>query len=110
MEPFPKQKLATLKLIDVKKVDIDLFCCCSVPEVKGLGPGIACDTCDKWYLQKCEGVKGSRIAKNIPYKCRKCQVTHSQANQNKSQTEKDKKVKKIIMEQKNNRQLNLVEN
>ena len=60
-----------------KKVDIDLFCCCSVPEVKGLGPWIACDTCDKWYLQKCEGVKGSRTAKNIPYKCRKCQVTHS---------------------------------
>ena len=57
MEPFPKQKLATLRLIDIKKVDIDLFCCCSVPEVKGLGPWIACDTCDKLYLQKCEGVK-----------------------------------------------------
>ena len=50
MEPFPKQKLATLRLIDVKKVHIDLFCCCSVPEVKGQGPWIACDTGDIWYL------------------------------------------------------------
>ena len=47
MEPFPKQKLVTPTGIEVINIDIDLFCCCSVPDVKGLGPWIACDVCDK---------------------------------------------------------------
>ena len=63
MEPFPKQKLVTPIEIEVINIDIDLFCCCSVPDVKGLGPWIACDVCDKWYLQKCEGVTGDKILK-----------------------------------------------
>ena len=41
MEPFPKKILKTPKEIKIVSVDIDLFCCCSVPDVKGLGPWIA---------------------------------------------------------------------
>ena len=55
-------------------VDIELLCCCSVPDVKGLGPWIACDVCDQWYLQKCEGVNGSKIPKGILYTCKNCQI------------------------------------
>ena len=51
-ELFPKKKLKNIKEIKIVSVDIDLFCCCSVPDVKGLGLWIACDVCDQWYLQK----------------------------------------------------------
>ena len=57
---FPKKKLKTLKEIKIVSIDIDLFCSCSVPDVKGLGPWIACDVCDQWYLQKCEGISGKK--------------------------------------------------
>ena len=74
MEPFPKKKFKKSKEIRVVSVDIELLCCCSVPNVKGLGPWIACDVCDKWYLQKCEGVNGSKIPKSILYACKNCQI------------------------------------
>ena len=52
MEPFPKQKLKAPKQINVASVNTDMFCCCSMPDVKGIGPWIACDVCDKWCQQK----------------------------------------------------------
>ena len=38
--------------IEIKEisVDIQLLYCCSVPDIKFLGPWIACDVCDQWYL------------------------------------------------------------
>ena len=73
MEPFPKRKLTATKMIDVVSVDIDLLCCCSIPDVKGLGPWIACDYCDNCFLQECEGIDGCKIPKNQSYRCKKCQ-------------------------------------
>ena len=70
MEPFPKEKMQQIRTIKVSSIDIDLFCCCSVPEVSGLGPWIAYDTCDQWYLQKCEGINGKKIHKNQLYICK----------------------------------------
>ena len=74
MEPFPKKKFKKSKEIRVVSVDIELLCCCSVPDVKGLGPWIACDVCDQWYLQQCEGVNGSKIPKGILYTCKNSQI------------------------------------
>ena len=50
MGPFPKEKMRDPRCIKVASVGTDLYCCCSVPDLKGLGPWIACDTCDQWYL------------------------------------------------------------
>ena len=55
----------------VSSIDIDLFCCCSVPDISSLGLWIACDTCDQWYLQKCEGKNGKKIPKDQLYICKK---------------------------------------
>ena len=63
IEPFPKRKLTATKMIDVVSVDIDLLCSCSIPDVTGLGPWIACDYCDNWFLQECEGIDGGKIPK-----------------------------------------------
>ena len=35
MEPFPKKKLKEPMKIEVISIDIDLLCCCSIPDVKG---------------------------------------------------------------------------
>ena len=64
MEPFPKEKNARIKIYQVSSINIDLFCCCSVPDVSGLEPWISCNTCDQWYLQKCEGTNGKKIPKD----------------------------------------------
>ena len=74
MEPFPKKKLKTLKVIKIVSIDIDLFCFCSVPDAKGLGSWISCDVCDQWYLQKCEGINGKKIPRRKLYTCKKCQA------------------------------------
>ena len=63
MEPFPKEKMQELRSIKVSSIDIDLFCCCSVPDVSGLGPWIACDICNQRYLQKCECIHGKKYQK-----------------------------------------------
>ena len=47
---------------------------CSIPDVKGLGPWIACDVCDQWYLQKCEGINANNIPKTKLYVCKMCKV------------------------------------
>ena len=49
MEPFPKRKLKSVNKIDTIKVKILLLCCCSLPEVKCLGPWTVCDDHNKWY-------------------------------------------------------------
>ena len=68
MELFPKEKkMQELRSIKASSIDIDLFCCCPVPDVSGLGPWIACNTCDQWYLQKCEGINGKKIPKDQLY-------------------------------------------
>ena len=54
MEPFPKEKLVEPLEIKVLSIDLNLFCCCSVQDVKGLGLWIACDVHYPWYLQRCE--------------------------------------------------------
>ena len=74
MEPFPKKKLKEPMKIEVISIDIDLLCCCSIPDVKGLGPWIACDVCDQWYLQKCEGINANKIPKTKLYVCKMCKV------------------------------------
>ena len=33
MEPFPKKTLGTPKRFTVKSINIDLLCCCSIPDV-----------------------------------------------------------------------------
>ena len=73
MEPFPKEKIKPKK-IKVESIVIDLFCCCSIPDVKGIGPWIACYVCDQWYLQKCEGINGNEIPRNQQYICKKCSI------------------------------------
>ena len=72
MEAFPKEKMQQIRTIKVSNIDIDLFCCCSVLEVSGLGPWIACHTCNQWYFQKCEGINGKKIPKNQLYICKNC--------------------------------------
>ena len=74
MEPFPKIKLSTVREVKIVSVDIDLLCCCSVPDVKGLGPWIAHDVCDQWYLQQCKGIDGDKISKRQLYTCKKYQA------------------------------------
>ena len=49
MEQFPKEKLLESLEIKAVSIDFDLFCCCWVKDVKGLGPWIACNVCDQWY-------------------------------------------------------------
>ena len=44
-----------------------------MPDIQGCGPWIACDVCDKWYLQACEGIDRNKIPKNKLYTCRQCQ-------------------------------------
>ena len=73
MEPFAKEKMQELRSIKVSSTDIDLFCCCSLPDVSGPGSWIACNTCDQWYLQKCEGINRKKIPKVQMYICKKCQ-------------------------------------
>ena len=72
MEPIPKISLNSPRNITVVTIEMDLFCCCNVPDVQGIGPWIACDKCDHWYLQKCEGILGKRICKTEEYTCKKC--------------------------------------
>ena len=72
MEPFPKISLNSPRNITVVTIEMDLFCCCNVPDVQGIGPWIACDKCDHWYLQKCEGILGKRFHKTEEYTCEKC--------------------------------------
>ena len=72
IEPFPKKKLKEPLKIEVISIDIDLLCCCSIPDVKGLGPWIACDIWDQWYLQKCEGI--NKFPKTKLYVCKMCKV------------------------------------
>ena len=72
MEPFPKISLNSPRNITVVTIEMDLFCCCNVPDVPGIGPWITCDKCDHWYLQKCDGVLGKRIPKTEKYTCKKC--------------------------------------
>ena len=74
MEPFPKIKLSTVREVIILSVDIDFLCCCSVPDLKGLGSWIVCDICDQSYLQHCEGIDGDKIPKMQWYTCKKCQV------------------------------------
>ena len=57
-----------------KKTYSDLFCCCSSPYVKGLGPWIICDICKQWYLQKCEGMDNTKMKTNQMYICKICSV------------------------------------
>ena len=61
MQPLPKKKLNTPREMKVGIVDIEFLCCCPVPDVKGLGPWIACDGCDQWYLQRCDVVHCGHI-------------------------------------------------
>ena len=72
MGPFPKQRIMPSRKINIITFDIDLLCCCSIPDVTGLGPWIVCDIGDQWYLQKCEGIYGKKIPKNKKYTCKKC--------------------------------------
>ena len=72
MEPFPKISLNSPRNITVVTIEMDLFYCCNVPDVQGIGPWIACDKCDCWYLQKCEGILGKRIHKAEEFTCKKC--------------------------------------
>ena len=73
MEPFPKEKMQELRSIKVSSIDINLFCCCSVLDVVGLVPWIACNTCDQWYLQKYEGINGKKIPNDQLCICKKFQ-------------------------------------
>ena len=74
MKTFPKEKMREARCMKVASIDIDLYCCCSVPDVKGLGSWIAFDTCDQSYLQKCKGINVNKIPKNQSYTCKKCQI------------------------------------
>ena len=71
---IPKTKVESIQQISVASVNIDLFYFSSMPGVKGIGPWIACEVWDKWYLQKCDGVSGKKIPRNHLYTCKKCQV------------------------------------
>ena len=74
MDPFPKKKLKEPMNIEVISIDTDLLCCCSIPDVKGLGPWVASDVCDQWYLLKCEGINANKITKTKLYVCKMCKV------------------------------------
>ena len=75
MEPFTKEKkMSHPRCIKAASINIDLFCCCSVPDVKGLGPWIACDICDQWHLQRCEFINENKMPKIQLYTCEKCQI------------------------------------
>ena len=69
---IPKKSLDSPININVVTVDMDLFCCCNIPVIPGLGPWIACDP------QKCECVTGKRIFKTYIYICKKCHKTLNQ--------------------------------
>ena len=67
-----ERPIRTPREIKVASVDIELLHYCSVPNVKGLRPWIACDVYDQWYLQKWEGIESDKIPKRQLCTCKKC--------------------------------------
>ena len=72
MDTISKKQLKPSKDTESTTIEFDLLCCCYVPQLPGLGPWIACDKCNTWYLQECEGVDGSKITEDESYVCNTC--------------------------------------
>ena len=60
-----EKALSPSKKIASTIIEIELLCCCNVPNVPGVGSWIACDKCKKWNLKKCENIDGNKFSRDI---------------------------------------------